>query len=192
MAVTSLRRLSRTIHKSRWDRAQQGLSVEEIAKEDGVRKQSIEASLRLVEMFRLTCAPSELELRQVETMMVIADQDQAALTRALNASHKIYDAKGKKIGVEPDFPIQMEAVKEVTKRTEILVGKKGGGAGVNVNVQNNVGVLGRSVVTFEDRLREIQQRRGLAPAPTDITVSPEVSDDEDVLDDAFEEERSLS
>jgi hypothetical protein len=184
MAIASLRRLSRTIHKSRWDRAQQGLSTEEIAKQDKVSKVVIDRSLRMVEMFRLTCAPSEVELRQAETMMVIADQDEAALVRALNAHHKIYDSKGKKVGVEPDYAVQTDAMKIVTQRTEILMGKKGGGAGVNVNVQNNVGVLGRSVVTFEDRLREIQQRRGLLPA--DVTVTPEPLADEDPLDDAFE------
>ena len=191
MAIASLRRLSRTIHKSRWDRAQQGLSAEDIAKEDGVKKSTIEQSLRLVELFRLTCAPSELEIRQIETMMVIADQDEAALIRALNAHHQVYDDEGKKVGVEPDYVAQAEAFKEVTKRVEILSGKKGSGVTVNNNVQNNVGVLGRSVVTFEDRLREIQQRRGLLPA--DITVSPEVVTEEEVdpLDDAFKTQGSL-
>src|ERR1700732_5164186 len=130
MAVTSLRRLSKTIHKFRWDRAQQGMSVEEIAKQDKVEKGSIERSLRLAEMFRLTCAPSELELRQTENLMVLADQDEAALSRAYNDHHSIYDTKGKKIEIEQDYPAQMEAVKEVTKRTEVLIGKKGGGASV--------------------------------------------------------------
>jgi hypothetical protein len=189
MAIASLRRLSRTVHKSRWDRAQQGLSVEEIARQDKVQKEAVDKSLRLVEMFRLTCAPSEVELRQAETMMVLADQDEAALSRALNAHHKIYSADGKKsVGVEPDYTVQLDAVKEMTKRTEVLIGKKN--SGPSVNIQNNVGVLGRSVVTFEDRLREIQQRRGLA-LPADITVSPEPMADEDPLDDAFETEGPL-
>lgn len=189
MAIASLRRLSRTIHKSRWDRARQGLSIEEIARQDNVQKETVDLSLRMVELFRLTCAPSELELRQIETMMVIADQDESALSRALNAHHNVYDSKGKKVGVEPDYTVQGEAMKEVTKRTEILIGKKNGGAGggVNVNVQNNVGVLGRSVVTFEDRLREIQQRRGLAPAEGASLPT----DSEDSLDDAFETEGPL-
>jgi hypothetical protein len=190
MAITSLRRLSRTIHKSRWDRARQGLSIEEIAKQDKVEKEAIDKSLRMVELFRLNCAPSELELRQMETMLVIADQDEAALSRALNAHHNVYDSKGKKVGVEPDYTVQGEAMKEVTKRTEILIGKKNGGAGggVNVNVQNNVGVLGRSVTTFEDRLREIQQRRGLIPGEG---ASLPAADSEDPLDDAFETEGPL-
>lgn len=190
MAVASLRRLSNTIHKSRWDRARQGLSTEEIAKQDNVQKTSVENSLRLVELFRLTCAPSELEIRQTETLMVIADQDEKALSRALNAHHNVYDSKGKKVGVEPDYAVQGKAMEEVTKRTEILIGKKGGGtgAGVNVNVQNNVGVLGRSVVTFEDRLREIQQRRGLIPGEG---ASSPVADGEDSLDDAFETQGPL-
>ncbi len=187
MAITSLRRLSRTIHKSRWDRARQGLSIEEIAKQDNVQKETVDLSLRMVELFRLTCAPSELELRQIETMMVIADQDESALSRALNAHHNVYDSKGKKVGVEPDYTVQGEAMKEVTKRTEILIGKKNGGTGggVNVNVQNNVGVLGRSVITFEDRLREIQQRRGLIPGEG---ASSPTADSEDPLDDAFSDE----
>lgn len=187
MAIASLRRLSRTIHKARWDRAQQGMSTEEIAKQDKVTKTAVEHSLRLVEMFRLTCAPSEVEVRQAETLMVLADQDEAALSRCLNARHNVYDEKGKKIGVEPDLPIQMDAVKEITKRTEVLVGKKNTGTTVNVN--QSVGVLGRSVTTFEDRLREIQQRRGIIPA--EITVLPESSADEETLDDAFKEEGPL-
>jgi hypothetical protein len=181
MAIASLRRLSKTIHKSRWDRAQQGLSVEEIAKQDGVQKGVVDGSLRMVEMFRLTCAPSEVELRQAETLMVLADQDEAALRRAFDAHHKIYNDKGKRVGVEPDYTVQMEAIKEVTKRTEILIGKKAG-VTVNNNVQNNVGVLGRGVTTFEDRLREIQQRRGLLPA-ADIVVTSEPLVDEDPLDE---------
>lgn len=184
MAIAALRRLSRTIHKARWDRAQQGMSTEEIAKQDNVTKTAVEHSLRMVEMFRLTCAPSEVEVRQAETLMVLADQDEAALTRCLNARHNVYNASGKKVGVEPDLPIQLEAVKEVTKRTEVLIGKKNTGTTVNVN--QNVGVLGRSVVTFEDRLREIQQRRGIIPA--EITVLPEREASEETLEDAFEEE----
>lgn len=189
MAIASLRRISRTIHKSRWDRAQQGMSAEEIAIQDKVKKVTIEQSLRMVEMFRLTCAPSEVELRHAETLMVLADQDEAALSRALNARHVIFDSKGKKVGVEPDYTVQLDAVKEITKRTEVLTGKKGGQGGVNVNVQNNVGVLGRSVVTFEDRLREIQQRRGLIPI--EASTVPEDSAEQDSLDDAFEEEGSV-
>jgi hypothetical protein len=195
MAIASLRRLSRTIHKSRWDRAQQGMSTEEIAVQDKVNKTTVDASLRLVEMFRLTCAPSEVELRQAETLMVIADQDEAALTRALNARRGVYDSKGKKVGVEPDYPVQLDALKEVTKRTEILIGKKGGGpGGTTVNVQNNVGVLGRSVVTFEDRLREIQQRRGILPVEAAaLPEAPEeIPDEEDPFEDAFEETRPVS
>jgi hypothetical protein len=192
MAITSLRRLSRSIHKSRWDRAQQGMTPDEIAKEDKVSKVIIERSLRMVELFRLSCSPSELEVRQVETLMVAADRDEAEILSALVATTAVYDSKGKKVGVAPDHSIRMEAVKEVTKRMEILIGKKdGGGGGVNVQINNGTGSLGRSVTTFEDRLREIQSRRALPPEGESVSFKKveKVIDvtplTEDSVDDIF-------
>ena len=184
--VTTLSQISKTIHKSRWDRVQRGMAIEEVAKQDHVKKQSVELSIRLVELYRVSCSPSEVEVRQAETLMVLADEDAASIKRGLNATVPVFDDKGKKVSETPDHVVQLEASREYGRRLEMIIPKRGGGGGgnnvnVNLNTQNNVGVLGRGVVTFEDRLREIQHRRGLvveneASIPSEVSAVDELSD----------------
>jgi hypothetical protein len=185
MAITALRRISNTIHKSRYDRAQQGMTLKQIAEEDGVSEYTVENSIRKVEIFRITCSPTEVEVRQAETLMVLADHEEAALQRCLTAKRLIFDDDGNKIGEEPDYPIQLEAVTEYNKKLEIVSGKKGG-SGTTVNVNTAVGVLGSSVKTFEDRLREIQSKRALPqPAAVD-TVTVDAIDAVEESDDPLD------
>ena len=156
--ATILSRVSKTLHKSRWDRVQQGMSIEEVAKQDKVGKDVIERSIRCVELYRVSCSPNEVEVRQAETLIALADDDEASIRLSLNAMHDVYDDKGKLIGQVPDYQVRLEASKVYTERLEKILPKRNVPAGnnVNVNLQTNVGVLGRGVVTFEDRLREIQ------------------------------------
>lgn len=186
MAIAALRRLSGTIHKSRYDRFQNGMKKDAIAAQDNVKLRSVEESIRMVELFRISCSPNELEIRTIETLLNLADMDQEALVRAMKATRNIYNANGKKIGSEPDYQVQLEASKEYTRRMEAVIGKKQ--SGTSVSVQTNVGVLGPSVITYEDKLREIQSRRGLANVEATERALPSGSD---AIDDAFKEEGSL-
>src|ERR1700752_3787886 len=202
--VPTLLRLSRTIHKARWDRLQQGMTIKEIAHMDHVGEDAITNSIRLIEIYRISCSPPEGEMRQAETVMALSNYDEEALKRALTAMRPVFDSKGRKIGQTPDFVTRLEASREYTKRIELVIGKRdasrGAAAPPNINVQNNIGLLNGAVITFEDRLREIQQRRALASpleeAPVtdapDLSASPsEEAPEMDALADAFSEERQV-
>jgi hypothetical protein len=152
------------------------MSLEEIAKEDGVKVATIERSLKDVEAQSSMFNMDALEASQTEIIMFNQEMEKMALHDSLQAEVKVYgttpDTQGEVIATEPNYEVRLRASEILTEKTKAIISRHVKGTSVNNNL--NVGIVNNnqpSGNTFEDRLREVLRNRSLeltAPVQNDL------------------------
>lgn len=132
--------------------------MEEIAKQDKVAEDTVRRSINAVQMARGLANREEMELAQFSTIIALAEDEQQALKRALNATGK--DKK------TPDLNIQLRAASIINEKLAALQ-PRGKGTMINVGVgvnsaqqsqdqQVRVATAAR-VTSFEEIIRKLDQ-----------------------------------
>lgn len=152
-----------------------GKPLDVIAKEDDVTQKTVRRSVMLIDRYNALVNVESMVRSEARLVMVTATLQEAAIKRALTANKIIRDSDGKEIEelTEPDHDIQIKAIAAVTDKSKAIT-PKGGGINLNVGVNNsNSGpAIPATVITFEDRVREIQRRRDeqrQIPAASEVT-----------------------
>jgi len=171
-----------TIHKSRYTKARvQGRSIAEIAEEEGVTEATINSSITAYELWREGNSEENVRLVQGSVVLANVEHEKEALRRALKAKRKeVIEVEGEvekdgemvketvqKVVEVDDHDVQLRAVEMITQKAEVVLPKKGTSINNTTNLglgfvqQGSGGAIG---ISFEDRLRKIQEkRRGLLP-----------------------------
>jgi hypothetical protein len=178
-------------HRSRYFRyRRENVPIEEIAKADGVGIRVVRQSIAFMSDYYELNTEEELKTATIELIRSISKLEKKAIEDALVATKPIHDEEsGDILRIEPDHAVRLEAIAVNTKRIEALLAKRGGfgtqvnlGVGVNVNQSGGVTQGG----TFENRLREIQQKRDefLLNPPEPEEVEAEYEEGDEVIIEA--------
>jgi hypothetical protein len=141
-----------------------GLSIEDIAKEDKVDPSAIQRSITQVETYYAMNTMEDLRSSEIEVMLFNKELKKLAISSALQAEIRTYDATGTKlVHKDPDHLTRLKAVDALIEIGKNLISAE---ARINqgptnpTNVQVNVASGGTvGVATFEDRLREVRKKR---------------------------------
>lgn len=162
------------VHKLRFIKARvQGKSLEDIALEESVTVATIESSILAYDLWKACNSHEHVLLEQGGVIMDNLEREKEAIRRALVATRKeviTYRRGGKEIDQinhVADHDVRLRAVELITQKLDVITPKKG----ISVSNTTNVGVAlpGSSGISFEDRLRKIQEKRkGLLPAAEEI------------------------
>lgn len=179
------RKLDMGLHYSRWKRIKEGASVDKVAEDEGVRREAIQISFRMIEHQKSLYSFSTLETVQIESIMSLQKQERAAWETAFKAKIKeVHETPLGTVTVEnPDHDTVLATSNVITSRISALRERKG--MHVNVNAQANASSSsqGAGGISFESKLREILQRR--KDQKTDVIEVPALpsGDDADVDDE---------
>jgi len=139
-----------------------GKPLDIIAKEDGVTEVTVRRSVMLIDRYNSLINTESMIRSEARIVMVTSTLQEEAIKSALTAKKIIRDQDGKEIKrlTEPDHEIQLKAVDVVTDKAKAAT-PKGPGINLNVGVNNSSPgpAIPATVITFEDRVREIQRRR---------------------------------
>jgi hypothetical protein len=140
-----------------------GMSVEQLAKDEGIEERYIRQSIEKVEAYRALNTLEELEASQVEVVLFNRDLEKLAIRGSLTAVTEVRDDKGKILYKLPDHETRLKGVEVLAKITDNLIGAKAravnSGSTTNVNILNAGNSGGVGIATFEDRLREVKKKR---------------------------------
>lgn len=148
------------VHKLRYAKHKiQGMSIEDIAKEEKVSEHTIRDSIFKVESYRAICNFNEVEAVESEILLSTKDLRKLALESALRAVRTIRNEKGKLICQEPDHDTRMRAIEASVRSLEALA-RRYSTTKIQQNTQLNLGV-GVSVagkrVSFETLLQKVRE-----------------------------------
>lgn len=162
------------------------MSVDDIARGDGVMADTIRESIKRVTFYRSEFSAQAVLSAQAKTIIEVSELEQVALAKALQAKtvREVVGEDGEpKTEVVDDHATQLQASEIITRKVEVIQPKviKGG-----VNVQTNVGVGVASTAsapppargfTIEERLRELAaKRQGQLPAaPAEQIAAPVIA-----------------
>jgi ribosome-binding ATPase YchF (GTP1/OBG family) len=180
-----------SIHHSRWQRIKNGMTLEEVAAQDGVSITTTRNSFLLVEDYKNLCSMPSLETAQIENIIKVKELELEALKSGLIATNKVYkdvtvDGKTVQelIEVVPDHETRIATISTINQKIAALQPKKG----FSVNVDTKVGVnVATGRTSFEDKLREIlQKRKQEEPSERviDVPALEEGENDKGDVDDA--------
>jgi len=149
-----------------------GMSLPDIAKEDGITMITVRGSLDKVRAYRGRFSASAVLHSQAETVMQLAGIERIALEKALTATTMIEvpdeDGEGTTMKEVPNHEINLQAAEIITRKVEVIQPKGGKG----FSIQTNVGVVSAPQAassqprgfSIEERMRELQaKRQGLLP-----------------------------
>jgi hypothetical protein len=179
IAVSDLHRYRYARHKV------MGLTIEEIAKEDGVKISTIESSVKIVAAQQSMYTMDALETSQIEVINFSKDLEKLALHDSLQAEIKVYgntpETQGEVVATEPDYDVRLRASAIITDKVKAIISRHV--KGNTQNTQVNVGIVNNQPTgnTFEDRLRAVLSKRELPPS-----VQNDLPADVEVLDIAVE------
>lgn len=142
------------------------MPVEEIAKQDKVNEDTVRRSINAIQMARGLANREEMELAQFSTIIALAEDEQKALKRALNATEK--DKK------TPDLNVQLRAATIINEKIAALA-QKGKGTNITVGVGVNNGqqtaeqqvrvAAASRVTSFEEIIRKLDQDDNMKALP---------------------------
>jgi hypothetical protein len=172
--------------RARWFLFKNSVSLEEIASRLGGRIIDVQKSIDRVHSYQAQTSNEIVDMRRNEMAINLADKAEAALGRALDAKTVVRreNKKGRTVVVsrDPDHRTQIEAAKQVKELLEASIPK---GGGVNIAVQQNatqqVEVSRRS--NFEERLRAIREKRGMANQVTIVDAKIDPDEEESTEED---------
>ena len=162
------------VHRSRYYRhTMQGFTIEQIAKQDGVRPNTVSMSIDLVSTHRRMCTVAELEMSEIDLALSLSREKKVALKQMLVAV---------KEDNTPDHDARAKALEILSDILEAVRPKAKGGLNLQVGIQNNQpqggapATEGQASTTsvsydFEGILRRIKQQREAAsqlPAHEDV------------------------
>jgi hypothetical protein len=160
----------------RYERNKAGESIADIAKADGVSENSVQQSIRSVQLFR-SKHTHEYANQAISAIVIdTAGHVKKSLVNGLTATttETISDKNGNTRKVKkPDVSAQMRAVSEYQKLASTIQ-PKGGGTNVNVGVGvgvNQTRVATGSYIGMEDRLRKIMQQQKQQPIVEGTTLT---------------------
>lgn len=187
------------IHKSRFIRAKvHGLSLEKIAQDDQVSLATVERSIAAYELHRAAHGSDEVLISQAEIVLHAVEFEKRALAEALRATRlEGYEVRvvepvqgGDGVATEerivqetkevPDHEVRLHASEILTQKAMLFAPRLKTGTTVNVGV----GVQGNSpasvMLSFEDRLRDLKEKRqkflNAVPEGEEETAEAEVVD----------------
>ena len=147
----------------RYARFKAGQSPEEIALQDKISIARVKASIRAVEIQNSLYGLDALEVSQSEIVMYNKERQKIAISEALVAEKKVYAEQGEFVGeviaTEPDHETRLQAVGELRQIVAALGVRHSKGPSQNINLNQSLTMNTGTLVTFEDRLREIKKRR---------------------------------
>jgi predicted DNA-binding protein YlxM (UPF0122 family) len=172
--MTTSRRLAPApIQQNRYLRARTGISIEEIARHDGVSKRTVEQSIQRVEAFRQGNSIEVVnEALSNSILKNKADMDRS-INSALNAKRLVKDPEDGTYRSVPDHRVQLKAVDKLVEIAKTVQPKPGNVTKVNVGVGVGVRTTETNYLGFEERLRLI---RAAMDAPAKIEAKTEVDD----------------
>lgn len=188
MAVTSDRHS--TVGQSRYERMKRGLTVEDIAREDGVSVRTVRASIEFVQLKESLNTQSEMERQQMSIINSVVETERRTLKEALTAT-RIIERDGKQKSL-PDWETRTKAMDTVTQRIKAVKERPavtGGGnqTQVIVNPTPTPTISGISYRSFEDRLRQHIQGRPVAALPESTSEDTQQIEDSELGDETDDE-----
>jgi hypothetical protein len=179
------------VHPSRWQRIKSGMTIEEVAAQDGVSAVTVRKSFLMMEDYKNLCSLPSMETAQIENIIKVKKLELEALESGLRATNKVYrditvDGKTVQelIEVVPDHETRIATISTINQKIAALQPKKG----ISFNVDTKVGVnVATGRTSFEDKLREIlQKRKQEEPSERviDVPALEEGENDEGDVDDA--------
>lgn len=165
-----------------------GVSIEEIAKEDGVGEKYVLQSISRVETYRSLNTVDAVKAAQAEVLLFNQDLQKIAVRNGLSAKIKVYDEKtGELVREDEDHETQLKTVTVMKDMAESLIKSEQkvtppSQQNVNVNVLASGGTA-VGVSTFEDRLREVKRKMGERKEQQTLPEPSEVIDVEEVRPD---------
>ena len=178
------------VHPSRWQRIKSGMTLEEVAAQDGVAITTVRNSFLMMEDYKNLCSLPSLETAQIENIIKVKKLELEALESGLRATNKVYrdiTVDGGKtvqelVEVVPDHETRTATLSVINQKIAALQPRKG----FSVNVDTKVGVnVATGRTSFEDKLREILQKRKQEEVPGQVIDVPALEEgDEGDVDDA--------
>jgi hypothetical protein len=167
-------------HRWRHARAKAGMSIEDIARQDKVKPEQIETSIRLVEAQAQLFGIQSVETDTIELVSHVKEIEKMAVTEALVAEKRVYAHEGENAGEviasEPDHEIRLRASEGLTEKIKAVMVRhvKGHTQNTNVNVGVGVGISAGESTNFESRLRDIVKKRQLSTSQTELPAGGNV------------------
>lgn len=145
------------VHRSRYHRvAILHESEEQVAEQDGVKVESVRASIAIVNSHRSQLTMDELEMSQIDVLNSCQEKEREALLRGLTAMKTVKDSRGRNRRV-PDIEVQLDAVRVLNEKIEAINNRDKGVRIFNQQIANQqaTAVTAPSgAVLFEDRVRQ--------------------------------------
>jgi len=164
---------------SRYIRHKQGLAIEDIAQEDGVKQATVMASIRAIEAQRFLHTPEFATEGIVGALVDTKDELRSALRNGLTAKKAYFDNETNKSVEFPDVEMQLEAVEKYAKLTTAIQKKETRNqTQVNVAVGAKLGgapAVG-GFIGVEDRVRRLRERmeaQKQLPQESQVVAPPE-------------------
>ncbi len=177
-------------HYMRYLRRNEGESLDEIARAEGVSVKAIEKSIKQVELHRSLNNQGNLNANVVAMLMGNLSRVDKGFKKLFNAKsyveRRLADGSSELVPID-DTETQLETIKVFGKFIESMQ-PKGGGLAVNVNQTNQTAsVTNIRHGGFVERMTEIRKRvqeHNLLPSVTVDAreADPDDEDDEDVVD----------
>lgn len=158
------------------------MSIEDIARQDKIKPESVEASIRLVEAQAQLFGIQSVETNTIELVTHVKEIEKQAVTEALTAEKHVYAHAGENAGAviasEPDHEIRLRASEGLTEKIKAVMIRhvKGNTQNTNVNVGVGVGITTGESANFESRLREIVKKRQLNVSQNELPAGGNVVD----------------
>jgi hypothetical protein len=149
-------------HRARYMKhIRDGISLADIAKEEGVSVQYVKQSIGMMECYYQYHTEEELKAAQTEVILALTTLQRKTLEGALRATKRYYDeATGEFLREEPDYQVRLDAIAKINEKIDVIAPKgKGTQVNVGVGVGVNVKASGSPSGMFEDVLRRVQAQR---------------------------------
>ena len=145
---------------SRYIRSRSGMADEDIAREDGVKVETVRASIRAIQAQRFLHTP-EFATEGIVGALVDTQEDlKSALHHGLTATREYLDHQTNKTTTLPDIPLQLEAVDKYAKLvTSIQKKETRNQTQVNVGLAVGAKPVAGGYIGVEDRIRKLNEAR---------------------------------
>jgi predicted transcriptional regulator len=173
------------LNNDRLMRHKSGLTIEAIAREDGVSESTVKQSIETAHAYRALLTQTEVELSQNDVIVSTVEIQKKQLAGALEATKLV--KKGNRYVEVPDWEVRMRALELIPDLVTAAKPKVQTGHLTQVNVQQVANAAaekqaqtasGKGIESFEDMLRRINSQKKLesGEAPPSDVIDAEVID----------------
>ena len=151
---------SRDRNLSRYNRSRTGMADEDIAREDGVKVETVRASIRAIQQERLLHAPEFATEAIVGAIVDTKEELKRAMRNGLTATKEYFDHQTNTSTTLPDVELQLQAVDKVAKlATAIQKKETRNQTQVNVGLAVGAKPAAGGYIGVEDRIRKLNEAR---------------------------------